>query len=120
MTGSILLLLIYVICSALGLTLLKLGMNNGFIFSINAGIFEMKFHLLLIIGALLYILSFILNMSVMSKLNLSYFYPVSAGLIYITISIFSIFILKEKVSIMQYIGMFIILFGVVVMNLHKQ
>lgn len=119
MTGSVILLFVYVICSALGLTLLKLGMNNGLLFSVNAGAFEIKFHILLILGAILYVISFILNMAVMSKLNLSYFYPISAGLIYIAIAIFSILILKERISSIQIIGMLIILFGVVIMNLHK-
>ena len=64
MFASILLMLIYIICSALGLVLLKAGLNNGTIISLNADFLGIKFHILFICGTLLYIFSFLLNMFV--------------------------------------------------------
>lgn len=120
MVISILLMLIYVICSALGLTLLKLGLNNKVLFSFNSSGLEIKFPMLFIIGAILYICSFLLNMIVVSKFNLSYAYPISAGLIYIAIIVFSVLLLKENVTITQIIGMAAILIGKYIMKAPKK
>lgn len=119
MFASILLMLIYIICSALGLVLLKAGLNNGTIISLNADFLGIKFHILFICGTLLYIFSFLLNMFVINKFNLSYAYPITAGLIYITILLLSVLILKEQISARQMIGMVTILIGIIIMNISK-
>lgn len=119
MVISISLMLIYVICSALGLTLIKMGLNSKLGLSFSAACIEMKIPLLLLGGVLLYICSFLLNMFVVSKFNLSYVYPISAGLIYVAIIILSVFLLKETVSTTQIIGMAAILIGIVIMNIQK-
>jgi len=115
MFASILLMLIYIICSALGLVLLKAGLNNGTIISLNADFLGIKFHILFICGTLLYIFSFL----VINKFNLSYAYPITAGLIYITILLLSVLILKEQISARQMIGMVTILIGIIIMNISK-
>lgn len=114
--ASIILLIIYVACSSLGLILLKMGLNSGTVVSLSTGFVEIKFHLMLIGGATLYVFSFLLNMVVMSKFNLNYVYPISAGLIYIAILVLSVIILKEKVTGSQIVGMIAILVGIVIMN----
>ncbi len=119
MVASILLMIIYVGCSALGLTLLKMGLNDGVKLTFSTACMEMKLPMLLFAGILLYICSFLLNMLVMSRFNLSYVYPVSAALIYIAIVVFSVILLKEQVSRTQMIGMAVILVGIVIMNLKK-
>ncbi len=116
---SILLMLIYVGCSALGLTLLKMGLNNKFEFSFTAASIEMKIPILLLCGVLLYICSFLINMLVVSRFNLSYVYPISAGLIYVAIIAFSVLFLKETISSTQIIGMAAILVGIMIMNIKK-
>lgn len=116
---SVMLIILYICCSSIGLVLLKLGMSSGTIIMINSPYLEIKFHYLLILGGVLYVLSFLLNLLVMSKFNLSYIYPLSAGLIYIAILIFCVIILKEKINMVQFIGMGLILVGVVIMNLNK-
>lgn len=116
---SILLILIYAICSSLGLVLLKIGLNSGTSISLHSACLELKFHTFLIVGATLYILSFLLNMVVMRRFNLSYVYPISAGLIYIAILIFSVLILKEQVSMIQITGAVTILVGIIIMNIRR-
>lgn len=56
---------------------------------------------------------------VMKRMNLTIFYPVSAGLIYIVVSLAGFLILKEAFTIQQLAGMAIILAGIVVMNIGK-
>lgn len=116
---SLLLLLIYVGCSALGLTLLKMGLNSGVNVNINDAFIVIKCHMQFIFGAALYVFSFLLNMVVMSRFDLSFIYPLSAGMIYIAILAFSIIILKENISTLQFIGMFAILLGIILMNIKK-
>ena len=56
----------------------------------------------------------------MKGMNLSLFYPLSAGLIYIAVCVASYLVLKEKISVQQLIGMVVILAGIVIMNLGKK
>lgn len=109
--------ILYVMCSATGLVLIKKGINAGFKLSVSNGIFDMSFGLILLVGAMLYVISFLLSITVMSKMNLTYFYPLSAGLIYILVCILGVFFLGERIVFSQFIGMALILAGVVVMNL---
>ena len=119
MITSVLLLIIYVASSSLGLVLLKVGLNNGTLITLHSTFLELKLHTFLMTGAVLYILSFLLNMIVMSRFNLSYVYPISAGLIYIAILVFSLLILKEQMSLMQVMGTIFILIGIIIMNIKK-
>ena len=79
----------------------------------------MKRLLALVLGACLYVVSFLTSMVVMKGMNLSVFYPLSAGLIYIAVCILSFLLLKEKITTTQLIGMAVILAGIVIMNLNK-
>ena len=114
---SVVLLLVYVLCSALGLTLIKMGMNQGSSFSLSGGAVSVRFTALFILGALLYICSFLLSMFVLSKLQMNLFYPISAGLIYILVTTFSVLLLKENFSVLQLAGAGLILGGIVLINL---
>ncbi len=119
MITSVLLLIIYVASSSLGLVLLKVGLNNGTLITLHSAFLELKLHTFLMAGIVLYVLSFLLNMIVMSRFNLSYVYPISAGLIYIAILVFSLLILKEQMSLMQVTGTIFILIGIIIMNIKK-
>ena len=55
----------------------------------------------------------------MSRFNLNYVYPISAGLIYIAIIALSVLLLKEKVTSTQIVGMIAILAGIIIMNIKK-
>ena len=108
--------LLYVSCSALGLVLIKFGVNKGIGFSTNRSLLQIHFDLILLVGMLLYVLSFLLSMFVMSKMDLNYFYPVSAGIIYVLVCLLSFFILKETIQKSAILGMAFILTGVMIMN----
>ena len=55
----------------------------------------------------------------MKAMDLSVFYPVSAGLGYVLVCILSYAILKERITAYQLIGILFILAGVILMNLKK-
>ena len=112
-------LIIYVCLSATGLTLIKLGLGKDSTLLLNKGGFSLNLSWILVLGACLYVVSFLTSMVVMKGMNLSVFYPLSAGLIYIAVCILSFLLLKEKITVTQLIGMAVILAGIVIMNLNK-
>ena len=112
-------LIIYVCLSAAGLTLIKLGLGKETTLLLDKGGFQLHLTWMLVGGALLYVISFLLSMVVMKGMNLSLFYPLSAGLIYIAVCVLSVLVLKEKISTTQLIGMAVILAGIIIMNIGK-
>lgn len=110
---------LYVLCSATGLTLLKIGVSKGFVLKFTSQIIRFEFNWILILGMVIYATSFLLSLTAMSKLELHYFYPISAGLIYILVFVLSVCVLKETVDLKSMFGIAIILIGVIVMNWSK-
>lgn len=114
---TMILIILYVLISASGLLLLKIGANHEFNVSISKEGFGIKVNWQIILGMLFYICSFLVSLMAMKRINLSIFYPISSGLGYVVICIISYLVLKETISIKQFVGMVIILIGVVVINL---
>lgn len=112
-------LLIYVCLSATGLTLIKIGLSQGSNLVFDHFGMSLQINWILAIGMVVYILSFLTSMIVMKRMNLSIYYPMSAGLIYIVVCMLSVFVLKEEITIYQFIGMAIIFAGIIVLNLGK-
>ena len=112
-------LLIYVCLSAAGLTLIKIGTGKELALYIQHGVLSFKINWAVILGLTLYIASFITSMIVMKTMNLSIFYPTSAGLAYIFVCVISYLLLHEKISSTQLAGMVIILIGIIIMNLKR-
>lgn len=112
-------LLVYVCMSAWGLTLIKIGLGKGSFmkFDINGMKFSLSWYLLL--GLFLYVSSFLVSLFIISGINLSVYYPMSAGLVYACVCVLSVLILKESVSVYQGAGMVIIWLGIILMNFKK-
>lgn len=109
------LLLISVIFGATGQLLFRMGMK-GYGEVSAAGVFKNLFSIILtpyiFIGFILFGLSSLLWLSVISKYQLSYAYPmVSIG--YILTFILSKLFLNEQINIFRIIGTLFIMFGVV-------
>lgn len=112
-------LLVYVCVSATGLTLIKIGTTKECTLLLNSAGFDLRLSWILILGFAIYVLSFLMSIAVMKHMNITIFYPLSAGLIYILVSLAGFIVLKESFTYQQLIGMGIILMGIVVMNLGK-
>jgi multidrug transporter EmrE-like cation transporter len=112
-------LLIYVLISASGLIVIKLGLNRGATLQFGKVGIMFDLNWILLLGICMYVISFLLNMLVMKNMELSILYPISAGLIYIIICVLSYLVLKEPITFKQIAGMVIILVGIIVMNLDK-
>ena len=110
-------LLIYVCLSAAWLTMIKIGLNRNSTLKLDSTGFSLVFGWILIIGIGLYVLSFLTSLIVMKNMNLSIYYPLSAGLIYILVCVLSVTVLKEKIGLSQLVGMLTILAGILIMNI---
>lgn len=108
--------IVYLFCSVGGLTLVKIGAENNALV-VNSSFFNLSLSYTTLIGLCLYIISFLLWISIVQKFDLSYIQPIALGLSNILIIMASIFILKEHIGSFQWIGIVLILAGVVFMNL---
>lgn len=118
-TMSIMLFILYVILSSSGLILFKLGSSNPDIHINILGI-TANFSIKSIIGILCYGFSFLLWMIIVSRMNLTIAMPLSIALVNTLVVIESCLVLKEKITLTQGIGIFIIICGVCIMTFGKK
>ena len=110
--------IVYLFCTVGGLTLVKLGSEANKL-AITSSFFNLQLSYLTVLGLVLYVVSFIMWIVIVQQFDLSYIQPVTTGLSYVLIIAASIFVLKETVAPMQWIGLGFILVGVILMNLKR-
>jgi drug/metabolite transporter (DMT)-like permease len=110
---EIILAILYLITSALGLLLFKMGNNQiKTIIYFQNGAVQFLISYMAILGMLCYIASFITFMILVTRHNLTYILPVLTGCVYILVFLGAVFILKEKVSLLTVAGSIITIIGV--------
>jgi multidrug transporter EmrE-like cation transporter len=106
---SIPFLAIYAVLGSLGLTLMKKGLNEH-----QAGFtLDLIKSPALVAGFALYGLSFILWLKILKGNDLSYAFPIASALLFVCISLFSVFLLHENMSFSKIIGMILITIGII-------
>lgn len=111
----IIMFICYVFLASSGLILFKLGsINNNLTFNILG--LSINYSLKMILGILCYGFSFILWMLIVSKMNLTIAMPLSVAMVNTLVLVGSCVVLKEKITLIQGIGIFIVIFGVCVMT----
>jgi drug/metabolite transporter (DMT)-like permease len=105
-------MVLYVFLTVSGLILFKLGANSTQIGIIAKGILNLQISFTALIGLFCYLCSFIIYLILISKNALSFLIPVVTGIVYISVLTASIFILKEKVTLISLAGSLLILIGV--------
>ena len=115
---NIVLFILYVLLSSSGLILFKLGALNP---NINLNILglSLTFSIKSIIGILCYGFSFILWMIIVNRMNLTIAMPLSVAIVNTLVVIGSCLFLKEKITLTQGIGIFIVIFGVSLIGIKK-
>ena len=105
----------YVLLASSGLILFKLGSINN---NLTLNVFGLSINssVKMILGLLCYGFSFILWMLIVSKMNLTIAMPLSVAIVNTLVIVESCIILKEKITMIQGIGIFIVLFGVCIMT----
>lgn len=105
----------YVLLASSGLILFKLGSINNNL-TLNVFGLSINYSVKMILGLLCYGFSFILWMLIVSKINLTIAMPLSVAIVNTLVIVESCIILKEKITMIQGIGIFIVLFGVCIMT----
>ncbi len=115
---NIILFALYIILSASGLILFKLGTLNP---NIHLNILNLNFNFSIksIIGMVCYMTSFLLWMLIVSRMNLTIAMPLSVAFVNTLVILGSIFILNEKITLLQGLGIFIVIIGVAIMTYGK-
>ena len=111
----IIMFICYVLLASSGLILFKLGSNNS---NLTLDIFGLtiNYSIKMILGILCYGFSFILWILIVSRVNLTIAMPLSVAIVNTLVVAGSCLILKEKMTVTQGIGIFIIVLGVCIMT----
>lgn len=112
-------IIIYALLSVGGLTLIKLGSQNPLSISVGANGISLGAGWITLCGFVLYVVSFLIYTTLVTKNNLSYITPVSSAVVYILTLVVSLVVFKEQMTMVQWGGWCLILIGVVLMNLKK-
>lgn len=105
----------YVLLASSGLILFKLGSTNTNL-TLNIFGLSINYSIKMILGLLCYGFSFILWMLIVSKMNLTIAMPLSVAIVNTLVVVGSCLILKERITLMQGIGIFIVILGVCIMT----
>lgn len=115
----VILFILYVLLASSGLILFKMGANNPNI-NIDVFNFHFTFSIKSLIGIVCYGFSFLLWMIIVSKMNLTVAMPLSVAIVNTLVVVESCLLLKEKITISQGVGIFIVIMGVVIMTWGKR
>ena len=105
----------YVLLAASGLILFKLGSANVNL-SLNIFSISINYSVKMLLGLFCYGCSFIVWMFIVSKMNLTIAMPLSVAIVNTLVVVGSTLILKEKITLTQGIGIFVVIFGVCIMT----
>ena len=115
---KIVLIIIYLILTVSGVTLMKLGGNPGTI-SINEGNFNFGMSLISAAGFICYICSFLLFTRIVVMFDLSYIMPICTGITQILTLIAAAVIFKEQFTWQSIAGASAVIIGIILMNIKK-
>ncbi len=115
---EIIIFAVYLLCSVGGMLLVKLGSGNTML-ALDGGQLQFKMPLFSILGLCLYIISFILWMVLINVADLSYIVPIGMGLSQVLIIAAAALILKEDINTYQWVGIFVVTTGIVLLNIKK-
>lgn len=114
-----LLILAYVLATASGLVLLKLGTGGASFVSMNDGKIAWNIGLISIFGIFVYGISFLLYIVLISKFSLGFIVPLTTALVYILVFTASYFVFKESFTAMKVAAIILIIGGVILLNIES-
>lgn len=108
---------IYIALTTGGLFCLKLG-GDSLALSFKDGI-NLKVGFLTTFGLLLYVCSFLLWQKLLATYDLSYIVPLTTGVVQAIVLLLSYFFFKESISVVNVIGIILVIIGVVFISIRK-
>lgn len=113
------LIALYVIATSSALIFLKLGSKDAAPLQMDSGRLLFNINIFVLLGGLLYALSFILYTYLISKYELGYIIPLVTALVYIVIFTASYFIFNEVFTLFKIMGIGLILAGIILLNVKR-
>lgn len=110
---------LYVAVTAAALVVLKLGSKDGAFAQFTNGKLDINLTPYTVGGILLYGVSFLLYMYLISKHDLGYIIPLTTALVYVLIFFASFLIFNEVFTALKVGGIVLIVIGVLLLNLGK-
>ena len=114
-----LLILAYVLATASGLVLLKLGTGGASFVSFADGKIVWNIGLISVFGIFVYGISFLLYIVLISKFSLGFIVPLTTALVYILVFTASYFVFKESFTAMKVAAIILIICGVILLNIES-
>lgn len=112
-------LLIYVAATSLGLIFVKLGTADGVPIKISDGRLQLMLNPQVVGGIMLYAISFMLYVYLISRNDLGYIVPLTTAMVYITVFTGSFFIFHETFTVAKIISITLILIGIICLNIQR-
>lgn len=116
---SKLVLILYVLATSFALIVLKLGTKDGAPLQLAGNKPTINLNPSTVLGIVLYGVSFLLYMYLISKNDLGYIIPLTTALVYILIFIASYVVFHEVFTVIKIFGIALILAGLIILNLKK-
>ena len=104
-------ILIYAIISVSGVVCVKLGGSEYLQFCLSKNSIRIETSWLTLAGMVLYIISFLIYMGLISKNQLSYVVPMATAIVYVLTLVSAYIVFKEQLTIYQIIGCAMIIIG---------
>lgn len=110
-------IILYLVFTVGGLVLVKMG-SDSINLAITNDVFNFSMGVKALIGFISYVISFIIyTFYIIKKFDLSYIYPIIAGITQVLVVLAGILIFKERLSIPGIIGIILIIIGIVCLNI---
>jgi drug/metabolite transporter (DMT)-like permease len=108
---------LYVLTTSFALISLKLGSKDGAPIQLVNGRPDFNITPFIISGIVLYAISFVLYMYLISRYDLGYIIPLVTALVYVLIFLASFLIFKEAFTVMKVAAIALIILGLILLNL---
>ena len=109
--------ILYLIFTSLGVYFMKIG-GDSLKLSFD-GILNFKIGYVTLIGFFCYIVSFLLYQRLLITFNLSTFVPIVTAIVQIIVFLIGVFLLKEKVNLINVFGIVFLISGVICLSYKK-
>ena len=112
-------LVLYILTTVTALVVLKLGTSTGLPVTYIDSKLQFNINFYTVAGILLYGLSFVTYVYLISKNELGYIIPLAAAFVYILIFLASAVVFKEVFTLTKIIGIVLIIAGLIFLNLKR-
>lgn len=109
-------IVLFIVTTSLGLIVLKLGTSKGLPISFVDNKLVFNINLLTVTGIMLYGISFMTYIYLLSRYDLGYIIPLVSAFVYIIIFVASYFIFKESFTPAKIAGITMIVVGLILLQ----